>query len=176
MRRLLLVAAVVVFSAPALAQQRPPAQNRAPAPPPAQAQQQAPAEPAGMFPCRTQAEVCHVIAVGSANQGTLLYSNAPAAEGKEGGAVNVQGADLAQHVGKVVMLSGEFGAAGIANAHVIDVAGPLLSFAIKLQMSGGGGDDEEDDTPQQQQTQPQRGNAPAPAPQRNAPAAPAQRR
>jgi hypothetical protein len=169
MRRLFVVVALVVFSAPALAQQRPAAPNRAPAPPPAQAQQQAPAPLPGMFPCRTQNEVCHVVVVGSASQGTLLYSNAPAADGKEGGSVNIQGADLGQHVGKVVMLTGEFGANGIGNAQIVEVAGPLLSFAIKLQMSGGG-DEEEEEAPQQQQ---KGGNAPAP---RAAPAAPAPRR
>jgi hypothetical protein len=160
MRRLLVVAALVVMSAPALAQQRPPASNRpapAPAPQAQQQQQQQQAPLPGMFPCRTQNEVCHVIVAASGTQGTLLYSNAPSADGAEGKPVNVQGVDLAQNVGKVVMLTGNFANGTISNAQIVEVAGPLLSFAIKLQMSGGG-DEEEEETPPPQQ---QRGNPPA---------------
>ncbi len=167
MRLVIAMAALAALSLPALAQQPrqpgpPPARQTAPAAAPAPAQQAAP-QPPGMFPCRTATEVCHVIAVGSGTQGTLLFSNAPAAEGKEGDPVTVQGADLAPHVGKVVMLSGTFAGTAINGAQIIDVATPLASFAIKLQLSGGGGGDDDD-----QQSKP----APAPQPQRGAPAAP----
>jgi hypothetical protein len=154
------MAAVAALSLPALAQQQPRQPGPPPrqsAPPPAQAQQPAPPPP-GMFPCRTANEVCHVVAVGSGTQGTLLFSNAPAAEGKEGDAVTVQGADLAPHIGRVVMLSGTFAAGAINGAQIIDVATPLSSFAIKLQLSGGGDDDQQQSAPAP--AQPQRGAPP----------------
>lgn len=167
MRRLPIVAALIVLAVPAFAQQRPPAPNRAPSPPPpqAQAQPQQPAPPPGLFPCRTANEVCHVVVATAGNQGTLLFSSSPQGEGAEGRTVTVPGVDLAPHVGKVVMLTGEFGSNGIANAQIVDVAGPLLSFAIKLQISGEGSDEEDDapaPAPQQQQQQQQRSNAPPP--------------
>ena len=68
----------------------------------------------------------------------------------------MQSVDLAPHAGKVVMLSGTFAGTAINGAQIIDVATPLVSFAIKLQLSGGGGDDDQQ-------------SAPAPAPQRGAP-------
>jgi hypothetical protein len=137
MRLLIVLAATAALSLPALAQQpRPPA--RAPAAPPPAAQ--APAAPAGMFPCRSEAEVCHVGVPTSANQVMILFSSSPQGQASEGRTVSVQGADLAQSVGKVVMLTGELGASGINGAQVVDTAGPLLSLAIKLQL-GGGGDD-----------------------------------
>jgi hypothetical protein len=162
MRLVIAMAAVAALSLPALAQQQPrqpgpPQRQQAAPPPPPQAQQQAAPAP-GMFPCRTANEVCHVVAVGSASQGTLLFSNAPAAEGKEGEPVTVQGADLAPHVGKVVMLSGTFATGAINGAQIIDVATPLVSFAIKLQLSGGDDDQQQSAPPPAQQ---QRGAPPA---------------
>lgn len=162
MRLVIAMAAIAALSLPAFAQQQPqqrqpgppPRQQSAPPPAPAPQAQQAPLP--GMFPCRSTNEVCHVVAVGSGTQGTLLFSNAPAAEGKEGEPVTVQGADLAPHIGRVVMLAGTFAGAAINGAQIIDVATPLGSFAIKLQLSGGGDDDQQ--------------SAPAPAqPQRGAP-------
>lgn len=169
MRLVIAMAALAALSLPALAQQQPrqpgpPPRQQAAPPPPPQAQQQAAPAP-GMFPCRTENEVCHVVAVGSGSQGTLLFSNAPAAEGKEGEPVTVQGVDLAPHTGKVVMLSGTFAGAAINSAQIIDVATPLVSFAIKLQLSGGGSDDDQQSTP-----------APAAQPQRGAPPPPQQPR
>jgi hypothetical protein len=169
MRLVIAMAALAALSLPALAQQQPrqpgpPPRQQAAPPPPPQAQQ--PAAPApGMFPCRTDNEVCHVVAVGSGGQGTLLFSNAPAAEGKEGEPVTVQGVDLAPHTGKVVMLSGTFAGAAINSAQIIDVATPLVSFAIKLQLSSGGSDDDQQSAP-----------APAAQPQRGAPPPPQQPR
>ena len=139
MRFVIAMAALAALSSPALAQQQP----RAPGPPPARPApqaQQAPQPPPGMFPCRSVSEICHVVAVGNGNQGTLLFSNAPAAESKEGEPVTVQGADLAAHAGRVVMLSGTFAGAAINGAQIIDVATPLASLAIKQQFAGG--DDE----------------------------------
>ena len=152
MRLVIAMAALAALSFPALAQQQP----RAPGPPPParptpQAQQASQPTP-GMFPCRSANEVCHVVAIGNSSQGTLLFSNAPAAEGKEGEPVTVQGVDVAAHAGRVVMLSGTFAGAAINGAQIIDVATPLASLAIKQQFSGY---DEEEPT--------------APGPQRGAP-------
>jgi hypothetical protein len=154
MRLMIVLAATAALSLPALAQQpRPPA--RAPAAPAPAAQ--APAAPAGMFPCRTEAEVCHVGVATSANQVVILFSNAPQGQAAEGKALSVQGADLAQNVGKVVMLTGELGAGSINGAQLVEAAGPLLSLAIKLQL--GGGDDG-------QAAAPAKGPAPKGAPPR----------
>jgi len=174
MRLVIAMAALAALSLPALAQQQPrqpgpptpPAGARPAAPAPAPAPQAQQPPPPGLFPCRTATEVCHVIAVGSGSQSTLLYSNAPAAEGKEGEPVTVQGADLAQHAGRVVMLSGTFAGTAISGAQIIDVASPLSSFAIKLQLSGGGDDDDQQSTPAPAPAQPQRGAPPQSQPRR----------
>jgi hypothetical protein len=149
MRLVIAIAAVAALSLPALAQQPPPPRPPGPpparpAPPPPQAQQ-APQPSPGMFPCRSANDVCHVVAVGSGSQGTLLFSNAPAADGREGEPVTVQGVDLAAHAGRVVMLSGTFAGAAINGAQIIDVATPLASLALKLQFSGS--DDDQPSAP-----------------------------
>jgi hypothetical protein len=133
MRLAIVTAALAALSFPALAQQQlPPGPGRPPPPPrPPQAQPQPPAPPPGMFPCRSQAEVCHVGVVSGPAQVTLVFSNAPQGQAAEGKPVAVQGADLAPHVGKAVMLTGDLGPGGITGAQVVDVAGPLLSFVIK---------------------------------------------
>ena len=134
MRFVIVAAAVAALTIPAAAQQRPPApQQRAP-----QAQPQPPAPPPGMFPCRTEAEVCHIGVITGATQIMVLYSNAPQGQAAEGKPANVQGADLAPNLGRVVMLTGELGATGITGAQVGDVATPLVSFLMK---QGAGGDD-----------------------------------
>jgi hypothetical protein len=46
--------------------------------------------------------------------------------------------DLAQHLGRVVMLTGTYDPkAGLTKAELVDVAGPLLSFALKAALAGG---------------------------------------
>jgi hypothetical protein len=149
MRLVIISAALIGLSFPALAQPQP---GRPPAPPrPPQAQPQPPAPAPAIFACRTQAEVCHVGIAADGGQILLLFSNAPQGQGSEGRTIAVQGADLGQSVGKVVMLTGELGPSGITGAQVVDTAGPLLSFVIK-QMSA-------DDA--QQGGQGQRGAPPA---------------
>jgi hypothetical protein len=141
MRRLIVAATLAAFTLPAFAQQPPTrpaappaAQPRKPA---AQAQPAQPPQPApGMFPCRTQGEVCHILVVTAANQGTLIFSNAPKGMEVEGKPVTVQGADLGQNVGRVAMLAGELSGTTVSNAEVIEIAGPLLSFVVKSSMSG----------------------------------------
>jgi hypothetical protein len=131
MRLAIVTAALAALSLPALAQPQP-APGRPPAPQrPPQAQPQPPAPPPGMFPCRSQAEVCHIGVAGGAAQIVLIYSNAPQGQAAEGKSIAVQGADLAPHVGKAVMLTGELGPSGITGAQVVEVAGPMLSFLIK---------------------------------------------
>ncbi len=168
MRLVIMAAVLATLTAPALAQQqgrpqqggqggqRPPAQQQQQPPAPQQQQQQDQGAP-GMFACRTENEICYIgVVVGG--QVSVLYTTDPAAEGIEDRPINVRGADLSQHNGRVVMLVGRYDRnAGLSNAEVVDVAGPLLSFAIKSLMSGGGEEEEEPPPPQQQQRQqPQR--------------------
>ncbi|HEX2215428.1 MAG TPA: hypothetical protein VHG27_01840 [Xanthobacteraceae bacterium] len=170
MRLLIVTAAIAAFSFPALAQpsrpQQPPQQRPAPQQPQAQPQQQDPAPVAGMFACRTENEICYVAIPLGANEVSVLYTNDPNAENIEAQPTRVQGADLSQHSGKVVMLIGRYSAQGLTEVQVVDVAGPLLSFAIKSMLSAG---EEEEPEPE----------PPAPPPQqqrRQTPQQPQQRR
>jgi hypothetical protein len=150
MRLLILTAAVAAISFPAFAQQgrpqqqqRPPAQQQQAAPPP---QEAAPAP--GMFACRTEAEVCYIGIVTGKGQVQVLYSNDPKAEGIEEKPINAGPTDLTPHLGKVVMIVGAYSAqGGLSNVEVVDVAGPLLSFAIKSMLSGSGEEEEEEPEP-----------------------------
>jgi hypothetical protein len=141
MRLLIVTAAVAAFSFPAFAQQgrpqQPPPQQQRPAQPQPQQQppQQTQAPAPGMFACRTEAEICYIAIVTGPNQVSVLYTNDPKADGIEGQPIQVQGGDLGQHNGKVVMLTGEYGQNAISKAEVVDVASPLLSFAIKSMLS-----------------------------------------
>jgi hypothetical protein len=161
MRLLILTAAIAAFSFPAFAQQqRQPPQRQ---PPPQQAQPQQPAPPPpGMFACRTEQETCFVAIVLGANQVSILYQNDPKApEGIENKPIAVLApsgapAELGQHNGKVVMLIGEYTAQGLTKAEVVDVATPLLSFAIKSMLSAGEEEEPEPEPPPQRGRQPQR--------------------
>ena len=152
MRLVITAALMAALSIPAFAQQprpQPPQQQQRPAPQPQQQPApQAAQEPPGMFACRTEQETCFVAIVLGASQVSVLYTNDPRAEGVEQKPVNVQGGsgpvDLSQHMGRVVMLTAEYNAqSGLTKAEVIDVASPLLSFAIKSMLSGGGEEEEE---------------------------------
>ncbi len=157
MRLLVIAAAVAALSLPAYAQQqRPPQQQqqRPPAPPPQQAQPQEPAPAPGMFACRTETETCFIAIVTGPSQVSVLYTNDPNADGVAEKPISVQGApgatmNLGQHQGRVVMLTGRYSAqAGLTGAEVVDVAGPLLSFAIKSMLAGEGEIDEEEEEPE----------------------------
>jgi hypothetical protein len=154
MRLAIVTATLAALSLPAAAQPQPgPGRPPPPARPP-QAQPQPPAPPPpGMFPCRTEAETCHIGVAGGANQMMLIFSSAPQGQAAEGKPIAVQGVDLGPHVGKVVMLTGELGPNGITGAQVVEVAGPLLSFLIKQNVG--------DDAPQAQ-APPPRGGPPKP--------------
>jgi hypothetical protein len=155
MRLVIIAAAVAALSLPAFAQQqRPPQQQqqqRPPAPPPQQAQPEEPAAAPGMFACRTEAEVCFIAIVIGPNQVSVLYTNDPNADGVEQKPVSAQPspgsqANLGQHTGRVVMLTGRYSAqAGLTGIEIVDVAGPLLSFAIKSMLAGEGEIDEEEE-------------------------------
>jgi len=173
MRLFIIAAAVAAMTVPALAQQqRPPQQQQQQQQRPAQQQQQQqrPAQPApqqqaqpqepavapGMFACRTEAELCFIAIVTGPNQVSVLYTNDPSADGIEQQPVSAQlsptaQGSLAQHTGRVVMLTGRYSQqTGLTGVEVVDVAGPLLSFAIKSMLSGQGEMDEEEEEPEQQ--------------------------
>lgn len=160
MRRLILTAAAAAIAFPALAQQGRPQQQQQK--PPAQQQQQQAAPPAqeaapmpGMFACRTETEVCYIGIVTGKGQVQVLYSNDPKAEGIEAKPVNAGPTDLTPHIGKVVMMVGAYSPqGGLGNVEVVDVAGPLLSFAIKSMLSGGGEEEEEPEPPPQKKPAP----------------------
>ncbi|MFI5012629.1 MAG: hypothetical protein ACHQAY_09795 [Hyphomicrobiales bacterium] len=135
--------AVIAVAALALA-----APTRA-APPKAAAPKQpaaaaAPAQPQpGMFPCRTEGEVCYFAIVTGKSTVVVQYSNAPQSDGIDQKPQNVFSddgttpLDLSPNLGRVVMLTGSYDAAkGISKAAVADVASPILTFMIKSQMSG----------------------------------------
>ncbi|GLS45456.1 hypothetical protein [Methylobacterium brachythecii] len=129
----------VTLAGGAFAQGRPKA---APPPPPPQA---APPN-TGLFPCRSEKEICFV---GGVKDGklVLLFTNDPKGEdalGKPLGATTGDAGaplDLSANEGKVVMLTGSYDPkAGVTKAEVVDVASPLVAFAIKAN-AGSGGDD-----------------------------------
>ena len=112
-----------------------------------------------MFPCRTEQEICYIgVVVG--NQVSVLYTNDPKADSIDSTPVAVQGAsgpiDVSQHAGRVVMLTGQYDKSGITRGEIVDVASPLLSFAIKSQLSGGDEEEEEPEPPKQPAKQPAR--------------------
>jgi hypothetical protein len=177
MRLLIITAAIAALTLPAVAQQQQPQQRpqqgqpqqrpqqqqpqqRPQQAPPPQAQQQPPAPVPGMFACRTEPEICYVGIVIGSNLVSVLYTNDPKGEGIDEKPVTVLAptgapADLSQHNGKVVMLTGEYSAqSGLSKAEVVDVAGPLLSFAIKSMLSGGGDEEEPEPEPPPQKPQP----------------------
>jgi hypothetical protein len=155
MRAILAFAALAAFALPALAQQQPPRpspQQPAPRPPAAQAQPApAPPAPPTLFPCRTATEVCHVGVVIN-NQVSVLFTNSDKADGFESKPIDATDAagaklDLGRHEGQVVMLTGDYDPkTGLTKAELVEAASPLVSFAIKVLLSGEEGEDEEEDT------------------------------
>ncbi len=139
-RILLAAAALALAGVSAHAQGRPPA--RAPAKP---AAEQPPAPPP-IYPCRTAEEICHMgVVIGS--QVTVLFTNAPNAQGIEAQPIDVTGPDgtkldLSKDAGRVVMLTGDYDPkVGLTKGVVVEVASPLASLALKAQLAGGGGDE-----------------------------------
>lgn len=144
MRLLLAAALTAALSAGALAQQgRQPAPARPAAPGAGAPAAQAPAGPA-IFPCRTAEEVCFLGIVTAPSQVSILFTNAPGADSIEATPVTVSAGDaggapidMAQNVGRVVMLTGTYDPkAGVTKAQLVEVASPLVSALIKLQAGG----------------------------------------
>ncbi|MGY2050963.1 hypothetical protein [Methylobacterium sp. JK268] len=138
------VTILIALAAPAAAQPKPkappPAPKEAPPPPP-------PDATAGLlYPCRTETEICY-IGVPKDGKLTVLFTNDPKGEEISGRPVAVAGdgpnaPDLAKTAGKVVMVVGTYDPkAGLTKAEIVDVAPPLVAFAIKSSL-GGGGDDQ----------------------------------
>lgn len=161
MRIALAAAALALLSVPALAQPAPrqggsQGQGRPSAQQPAA---QAPAAPP-IIACRTANEVCYVAVVVAPNQVAVLYTNAENGEGIEAKPIAVSsgdaggaGLDMAQHLGRVVLLTGTYdGRGAIGRAELVEVASPLVSVALKAALSGGGGEEE---APPAQQGRPQ---------------------
>ena len=145
MRALIAIAALAAFMSSAAAQQaRPQAQ---PAKPPGPGAQRAPAPPAlpPIFPCRTAEEICYLGVVTGNSQVAVLFTNAEKAEGIDEKPVEVSTGDasapapldLAQHMGRIVMLTGAYDAkAGLTKAELVEVASPLVSLVVKAQLGG----------------------------------------
>ena len=140
--RTLLVSSVIVLAAgSALAQARKPAR---PAPPAAAAPQ--PPPPPAIFPCRTANEVCYLGIVVN-GQLSVLYTNAPNADGIDQKPIDAVGPgnakiDMAPNEGRVVMVTGAYDPAkGLTGAEVVEVASPLVSLITKAQIAGGGADE-----------------------------------
>jgi hypothetical protein len=162
MRELIAVAAFAALVTSTEAQQARP-QGQPPRPPAPGAQPRSPAPPAPppIFPCRTAEEVCFLAVVTGKSQVAVLFTNAEKAEGIDAKPVEVltgdaPGAggtllDLAQHMGRIVMLTGAYDAqAGVTKAELVEVASPLVSLIVKAQIGG-----EEEPPPQAGKPQPQ---------------------
>ena len=140
MRRAMAVVAMVTIALASGSEAAPP---KAPARPPAAA---APAPPPpGMFPCRSESEICFIGVVTGKNTVAVQFTNAPQSDGIDAKPISVfsddggAALDLSGDLGRVVMLVGTYEAAkGITKAAIADVASPILSFMIKSQ----GGDDQ----------------------------------
>jgi hypothetical protein len=105
------------------------------------------------------------------NQVSVLFTNAEKAEGIESKPIDATDAaggklDLSRHEGQVVMLTGDYDAkAGLIKAELVEAASPLVSFAIKVLLSGDEGEEEPEQTapppPSRQGSQPAPGSQPA---------------
>ena len=134
--------AIAVIAGAAQAQQ--PKPKPAAPPPPAQAEGPPPGADV-LFPCRSAKEICYVGAVTNGKLAVLFTNDAKAEEigGKPLAVSAGDGSsplDLSANEGKVVMIVGSYESkTGLTTAEVVDVAGPLLGFALKA--NAGGGDD-----------------------------------
>jgi hypothetical protein len=103
---------------------------------------QPPAPPPGFFPCRTAEEVCFIGVASGNSEVSVLFTNAPNAEGIETKplpATSTEGAplDLAGSFGRVVLLTGSYDKTkGLTGATLVETASPLTSFLIKSTLAG----------------------------------------
>ncbi|GJD48387.1 hypothetical protein OPKNFCMD_1105 [Methylobacterium crusticola] len=131
---------LAALAGPALAQPRPkePPRPSREAPPPPDA------GAALLFPCRSATEVCYVGVVKDGKV-AVLFTNDPKGEEISGKplAVAGDGLDLARQEGRTVMLVGAYDPkAGLTRAEVVDVASPLVAFAIKAAVGNTDGGEE----------------------------------
>ncbi|SFU67799.1 hypothetical protein SAMN02799631_01770 [Methylobacterium sp. 174MFSha1.1] len=132
---------------PAAAQPAPKAPPKAP-PPQREAPQPDPAA-AMLFPCRTPEETCYVGVV-KGGKVTVLFTNDRKADEIAGKpmAVAGDGLDLAKTENRTVMLVGTYDPKdGLTKAELVDVASPLVAFALKSTIGGGEADEGGDEPP-----------------------------
>ena len=136
-------------SLPAAAQPAPKG-PKAPPPPPPPKEAPAPDPTAAMlFPCRTPEETCYVGVVKDGKV-TVLFTNDRKADEIAGKpmAVSGEGLDLAKTENRTVMLVGSYDPKdGLTKAEVVDVASPLVAFALKSTIGGGEPDESADEPP-----------------------------
>ena len=136
-------------SLPAAAQPAPKG-PKAPPPPPPPKEAPAPDPTAAMlFPCRTPEETCYVGVVKDGKV-TVLFTNDRKADEIAGKpmAVSGEGLDLAKTENRTVMLVGSYDPKdGLTKAELVDVASPLVAFALKSTIGGGEPDESADEPP-----------------------------
>lgn len=151
MRSALALTLLALAAVPAAAQPAPKGPPKPP-PPPKDAPKEAPQpDPvaAMLFPCRTPEETCYVGVVKDGKV-TVLFTNDRKADEIAGKpvAVSGDGLDLAKSENRTVMLVGSYDAKdGLTKAEVVDVASPLVAFALKTTIGGGEADEGGDEPP-----------------------------
>ncbi|MGF3022752.1 hypothetical protein ACQVP2_07980 [Methylobacterium aquaticum] len=141
---------LAALAAPAAAQPAPKGPPPKAAPPPKEAPAPQPDPVAAMlFPCRTPEETCYVGVVKDGKI-TVLFTNDRKADEIAGKpmAVSGEGIDLAKTENRTVMLVGSYDPKdGLTKAEVVDVASPLVAFALKSTIGGGEPDEGGDEPP-----------------------------
>ncbi|UHC17507.1 hypothetical protein LRS73_06380 [Methylobacterium currus] len=102
-----------------------------------------------LFPCRNPEETCYVGVVKNGKV-TVLFTNDRKADEIAGKpvAVSGDGLDLAKTENRTVMLVGAFDPKdGLTKAELVDVASPLVAFALKSTIGGGEADEGGDEPP-----------------------------
>ncbi|WP_279356041.1 hypothetical protein [Methylobacterium indicum] len=150
MRSALALTLLALAAVPAAAQPAPKGPPKPP--PPKDAPKEAPQpDPvaAMLFPCRTPEETCYVGVVKDGKV-TVLFTNDRKADEIAGKpmAVSGDGLDLARTENRTVMLVGSYDPKdGLTKAEVVDVASPLVAFALKTTIGGGEADEGGDEPP-----------------------------
>ncbi|WP_203158033.1 hypothetical protein [Methylobacterium aquaticum] len=135
-------------SLPAAAQPAPKGPKAPPPPPPKETPAPDPTA-AMLFPCRTPEETCYVGVVKDGKV-TVLFTNDRKADEIAGKpmAVSGEGLDLAKTENRTVMLVGSYDPKdGLTKAEVVDVASPLVAFALKSTIGGGEPDESAEEPP-----------------------------
>jgi hypothetical protein len=147
MRSALALTLLALTAAIPAAAQPAPKGPKAPPPP----KEAAPPDPtaAMLFPCRTPEETCYVGVVKDGKV-TVLFTNDRKADEIAGKpmAVSGDGVDLAKTENRTVMLVGSYDPKdGLTKAEVVDVASPIVAFALKSTIGGGEPDEGADEPP-----------------------------